>query len=668
MPPPVPAIVVPAYNRPACLQRLLQAVAVAHYPHRNEAEVTLVISIDHAAQNESVVQIAQNFIWPFGAKTIIQQAQHLGLKQHILACGRLTQQFGSIILLEDDLLVSPWFYRYAQQALEFYEPDEQIAGISLYHYEIAENGFYPFLPVDDGSDVYFMQIASSWGQTWTARQWHGFEQWLNQNPVFDSQNNQYPDYLKQWSEHSWKKMFIAYLLQSGKYFVFPRLSLTTNTGELGTNTITKGLFQVPLQQAQRMYRFVPFSESKAVYDAFFELLPKSLNQLTNVIEKYDYTVDLYGTKTLQQITTPFVLTTRPVNHAVMYFGQEMVPNVLNIACNISGAAIKLSAATDVVYRETPAFTRYYRLASIAEKVFAPLHNYPKISIVLPFLPQDTAESLLQTVRSLTEQNYPNLEINIVGWNKQNTATAIFNQANAELQHISVVNFFSSPLPDAHLLDLLQTGIQNSSGTIVNYTPKIGIIYQNYVLHMAAQIFSGFGQVNWITGTGANQPQITDNRTSLPQYRWNKKRFASASLQKALQLLQPQNMFWRKFLWNDTGGSFPPDCPNLPHLGLFGKFWERDPLFTVFRPITAGAAASETFPQNLPEQFQQEFANIQQRLKQSQSGWAASVIGLLAKPFYLHDVPYLRYLYISLQHLPPIIRYHVPTNSYYLSQF
>ncbi|OWY26123.1 hypothetical protein C7N43_36385 [Sphingobacteriales bacterium UPWRP_1] len=668
MPLPVPAIVVPAYNRPACLQRLLQGIAAANYPHQETLPVPLVISIDHSPHNEQVIAIAQGFEWRFGPKEVILQQQHLGLKQHILTCGQLTRQYGSIILLEDDLQVSPWYYHYAQRAIEFYEPCEQIAGISLYHYEIAENGFYPFIPLDDGSDVYFMQVASSWGQAWTARHWQYFEHWLNQNPVFDQQNNLYPNYLRQWSEHSWKKYFIAYLIHSGRYFVFPRLSLTTNSGEPGTNSITKGLFQVPLQQAQRAYRFVTLNSATAVYDASFELLPQSLSRLASFIENYDYTVDLYGTKTPQQITTPFVLTTRPVNRAALYFGQEMVPNVLNIICNTKGVAIKMAATTDVVYSEMPEFTRYYRLAAVAEKIFAPLHNYPKISVVLPFMPQDTAENLLQTIQSLAVQHYPNLEVNIVAPGKAGIGMPFSAQVQAMLQNIPDVHYFTCPENAADITDLLQTGIQNSSGTIINYTPKIGIIYQSYVLHMAAQIFSGFGQVNWITGTGAHQPEITDNSSSLPQYRWNKTRFASVSLLQAMQLLLPEHMFWRKFLWNDTGQCFPPAFPHLPHLGLLGKFWEREPLFTVFRPITAGAAASATLPTDVALQVQQEFSRLQQQLQKPQTGWAASAFGLLAKPFFLADVPYLRYLYISLQQFPPVIRYHAPTNSYYLSQY
>src|SRR5687768_8098504 len=102
-----PAIVITAYNRPEGLSRLLKSVADASYDSNN---VTLVISIDKSDSNK-VYELADSFEWKYGQKKVIKHNEHLGLKEHILRCGDLTDQYGSIILLEDDLIVSPWFYK-----------------------------------------------------------------------------------------------------------------------------------------------------------------------------------------------------------------------------------------------------------------------------------------------------------------------------------------------------------------------------------------------------------------------------------------------------------------------------------------------------------------------------------------------------------------------------
>ena len=246
-----PAIVCPAYNRPHCLQRLLNSIAKGKYP--NGINIPLVISLDKS-DNTAVLKIASDFDWQYGTKKIIQHDNHLGLRKHILNCGDLTQQYEAIVLLEDDLFVSPYFYQYAKAALQFYAADSQIGGISLYNYQIAESCFYPFMPIENGSDVYFIQFASSWGQVWTAAQWQDFRTWYADNHLIHD-SDLLPHFVKEWPDYSWKKRFIKYLIDKDKYFVFPRLSLTTNFGEQGTTNVTKGLFQVPLQAYPKQYQF-----------------------------------------------------------------------------------------------------------------------------------------------------------------------------------------------------------------------------------------------------------------------------------------------------------------------------------------------------------------------------------------------------------------------------
>ena len=103
-----PAIVVIAYNRPDCLKRLLRTVLEAHYSSDN---IPLIISIDHSECSE-VLKIAEDWKWSFGAKRIIKHRQHLGLKKHILQSCALAIDFGAVIILEDDLIFSRFYYQF----------------------------------------------------------------------------------------------------------------------------------------------------------------------------------------------------------------------------------------------------------------------------------------------------------------------------------------------------------------------------------------------------------------------------------------------------------------------------------------------------------------------------------------------------------------------------
>ena len=165
-----PAIVVVGYNRPESLARLLRSLGQALYDGR---EVTLIISVNKADRPE-VANVAAGYVWPLGEKRVVMQPQRLGLRQHILQCGDYTSEFDAIIVLEDDLYVSPLFYRFARQALQEYGNDDHIAGISLYTHLWNVNCSRPFLPENDGTDAYFHQFAQSWGQVWNRRMWNGF--------------------------------------------------------------------------------------------------------------------------------------------------------------------------------------------------------------------------------------------------------------------------------------------------------------------------------------------------------------------------------------------------------------------------------------------------------------------------------------------------------------
>ena len=134
-----PAIVVVAFNRPDSLKRLLGSLKKGHYPD----DIKLIISIDHSPDNSPVVDCANDFEWNAGEKEIIIHPENLGLRRHILSCGDLSYKYGSVIILEDDLFVSPFFYQYSLDALDFYKDKDDIAGIGLFNYPHIERSSNP---------------------------------------------------------------------------------------------------------------------------------------------------------------------------------------------------------------------------------------------------------------------------------------------------------------------------------------------------------------------------------------------------------------------------------------------------------------------------------------------------------------------------------------------
>lgn len=335
-------IVVIAYNRPKALERLLSSLLKADYP----GEVELIISVDGGG-DQQVKTLANDFQWPFGEKKLIYHESNQGLRNHVLSCGDISRDYDGVIVLEDDLFVSPDFYRYTLDAYSFYKDDPKIAGISLYSHSYNETAQFPFVPLDDGTDAFFFQYASSWGQFWPRKAWEDFRQWYDgvENRIVSKEL--LPENIRLWPENSWKKFFIEYLIRNDLYFVYPRKSLTTIFGDEGTNIRFRETFlQVPLWEGKRSFTFRGFEESTAVYDTWCEILLDRLRKMCDNLPDIDFAVDLYGMKTLKEITNPYILTTRRCRNPIMTFGREMIPQEANVIHNIPGKEIKLGKITD----------------------------------------------------------------------------------------------------------------------------------------------------------------------------------------------------------------------------------------------------------------------------------------------------------------------------------
>ena len=294
---PKPAIVIPAYKRPAHLLRLLESLNRAFYP---DEPVQLIISIDGGGEPD-VLEAANQFSFRHGTKEVVKRERNLGLRDHILALGDLTERYGSVILLEDDLIVSPLFYNFAASALHAYSKQPEIAGISLYSQRYNETAHLPFLPLQTGFDAYFMQIPSSWGQAWSASQWRSFRNWYDshQHQQFPSDGS-LPKNVIEWPETSWKKYYNLYMIQKKRWFVYPYSSFSTGGCDHESQHMreTGNRFQVPLDMADELryiFRLPDINDMVPFYDAYMEINSGYFKEWLKVSAS-DIEMDLYGSK------------------------------------------------------------------------------------------------------------------------------------------------------------------------------------------------------------------------------------------------------------------------------------------------------------------------------------------------------------------------------------
>ena len=319
-----PAIVVIGYDRADSLKRLLGSIAAAEYA---EDDITLIISLDRSGKTE-VEKVAEKFIWKHGEKKVIVRKERMGLKRHILTCGNYADEYGSIIMLEDDLYVSPDFYNFASKALSHTVSDPRVGGVSLYNHRFNVFARLPFEAVDDGYDNWYFQFASSWGQAWTASQWDGFREWQEAHDGEDLHDAGMPSNVAEWGDSSWLKYAIRYLVDTDRYFLYPRVSETTNfadAGEHASASVTD--LQVPMRAVHKgEYIFSTVEQSRARYDAFFENMdlphPSDLYGLKmrdgaiggNTQDKFFYSVDMLPYEKVDS----YGLDLRPIDANILY--------------------------------------------------------------------------------------------------------------------------------------------------------------------------------------------------------------------------------------------------------------------------------------------------------------------------------------------------------------
>lgn len=342
-----PAVVVIAYNRPLALERLLVSLARAEYPPG--VDVPLIVSVDRSEDNASaaVARAARTFNWLHGAKTVIEQEKRLGLVAHFHACGRLSARYGSVILLEDDLVVAPPYYDFAASALARYEDEPRVAGVCLYG--LWFNGFShdPFLPLEDGTDTFLLKLPYTQGLAFTAAQWQRSEEWSNGHSLREHPDL-HPSFLR-FGREEWFPKLACYLASQDRYVCFPRVSLTVGWGDAGTHfAASSAWFQTPVQLQGRPYRFTDL-DGLSVYDSFYELLPDRLLTLAPHLPPIDFDVDLNATKQPFNLRHGYVLTSRPVRRSLMSFGLVMYPPELNIALSVPGDALSFARREDVYW-------------------------------------------------------------------------------------------------------------------------------------------------------------------------------------------------------------------------------------------------------------------------------------------------------------------------------
>lgn len=323
------AIVVVGYNRIDSIKRILKSLDNAVYPN----DVPLVISID-ASGCQPLYDFVRSFKWEYGEKYVLIKEKRLGLRDHILSCGDLTKYFRGVIILEDDIFVSPYFYNYALACVDKYDSDDRVSGISLYR--PAMDGNLPIDYVQDGKDTFAYQNVESWGECWTERMWNQFKEWYDDTPNHDFSKVDMPEHMKNWKK-AWSKYYMAFQIETGRFFIYPSVSHTTCFSEAGEHGKTSSIGQVVIQSDIKDYNLQDF-ENLSKYDIYgnnlqiYEWIKMSPTELC--LDFYGHRNDISNCR--------FILSPYKYPYKVIKeYALSLRPIELNVLYNVDGNGIYL---------------------------------------------------------------------------------------------------------------------------------------------------------------------------------------------------------------------------------------------------------------------------------------------------------------------------------------
>jgi hypothetical protein len=255
------------YNR---LELTKQTVAALQKNFLASESELFIFSDGHKNENDiqKVNQVREYIktISGFKKVTLFESIENMGLANSIISgVTKIIEQYGKVIVVEDDLITSPNFLDFMNQSLEQYEKEEKIFSISAFSFKIKRPKSYEY-------DNYCWGRAHSWGwATWKDRwqtvDWKisDYENFIiseQQQKLFNRYGIDLSRMLKAAKEgriSSWYILFNYNQFKQNRLAIYPVLSKVFNNGfvEEATNCTTYNRVEINFDNTEkRLFQFL----------------------------------------------------------------------------------------------------------------------------------------------------------------------------------------------------------------------------------------------------------------------------------------------------------------------------------------------------------------------------------------------------------------------------
>lgn len=236
-------------------------------------ESDLIIFSDGAKNEQSIIKTVEvkNYlktISGFRSVTVNESIFNKGLANSIVeGVSQVLEQYGKIIVLEDDLLSTPNFLDFMNQALDFYKESNQIQSVNGYS-----------LKIKCDNDIYFHRRTFPWG--WATWQDRWTQDLFDKNEIHKKINENkkvLTDFNKicgndissmlqdsiSGANNSWYVRWVFNHFLNENYAVFPKLSKINNIGFIDEGTHCLGINtyeNIMDEEYKRSFSFIKFKK------------------------------------------------------------------------------------------------------------------------------------------------------------------------------------------------------------------------------------------------------------------------------------------------------------------------------------------------------------------------------------------------------------------------
>lgn len=281
-------IVLFVYNREDHTRKTLEALKANFLASQSR----LFVFSDGAKTEETqekvqrVRKLIREYTEHFLETHIVEADRNQGLAASVITgVTRVIHEYGKVIVVEDDIVTTPYFLTYMNQALDYYEDNKKIWSVSGYTLPMRSLKKYK-------KDVFLSYRASSWGwgtwqdrwqlNDWALSDYQEYKASRNRIRQFERGGRDLPimlDYQREGKIDSWAVRWCYWQSKYDMLTVYPRLSLVQNIGYDGSGThgSNEEVFgNSNTEKKEKEYDFQDMEINKKITKEFYEIYSATL--------------------------------------------------------------------------------------------------------------------------------------------------------------------------------------------------------------------------------------------------------------------------------------------------------------------------------------------------------------------------------------------------------